>query len=52
MRQYLLRELKDEGITKVIWNLGELNSSDKYIKTWPARISINMLMPMLVTTSI
>jgi hypothetical protein len=31
-RQYLLRKLKEEGIIKVIWMPGELNSSDLYTR--------------------
>jgi hypothetical protein len=31
-RQYLLRQLKEENIIKVIWTPGELNSSDFYTK--------------------
>jgi hypothetical protein len=31
-RQYFLSQLKEEGIIKVIWTPGELNSSNMYTK--------------------
>jgi hypothetical protein len=32
MRQYLMRQLKEENVTKVIWMPGELNISELYTK--------------------
>jgi hypothetical protein len=40
-RQYFLRQLKEEGIIKVIWTPGELNSSDTLLRAasrfWPLK---------------